>query len=419
MTNCSSSARPSASSAVSWSGSRANPRVPPGPSHVFPMVLPGSRGFFVQKPGSRFWKRMSTLLELDRQIRIAVAAKSLINQAFNGSGRTPVEERGLLPGARSPVHRSPVAPGRVRRGHIWLAARPVDEACGESRRRSTVEYPNPRSRPLSIDGPAGRRRGSAVPRGGQHLRARTWSEPEDGVLWTRGPGGRRGRAGNCRGFRRAARVQLRPGDILEAIDRHTGRVRRDVMAALHRASTGERADSTPSFGRRRPNRSRSRSRRFRRVRAACITCSRRSASSRCSSARRALAPAGPPGDAAFLLADGRVLRHAGVLVQRAARHARLGDLLGGRDRRMLLLPPLFVHFALVFPDRPDALGAQRRRAHAAAAVVPAGAAARRRARGGAAQRRASTARCSRRASTLVERAELSAWRSGWSPGSPS
>ena len=87
-----------------------------------------------------------------------------------------------------------------------------------------------------------------------------------------------------------------------------------------------------------------------------------------------------PGDAAFLLADGRVLRHARVLV-----HGRLDTLdwvSTGRRRAMLLLPPLFVHFALVFPERPDSwarrpaarcrsvsAGAARRRASSATRVV--------------------------------------------------
>ena len=46
---------------------------------------------------------------------------------------------------------------------------------------------------------------------------------------------------------------------------------------------------------------------------------------------RAAAPSRSPGDAAFLLADRRVLRRARLLVHRPARSARLGLLLGGRD----------------------------------------------------------------------------------------
>ena len=79
-----------------------------------------------------------------------------------------------------------------------------------------------------------------------------------------------------------------------------------------------------------------------------------------------------PGDAALLLADGRVLRHAGVFVHRPARRARLDRSTGATSSAQLLLPPLFLHFALVFPDRPDAwVRSDAGRALAAALYLPA------------------------------------------------
>ena len=77
--------------------------------------------------------------------------------------------------------------------------------------------------------------------------------------------------------------------------------------------------------------------------------------------RRRRAPAAPArsGDAALLLAVGRLLRRVHLLVQRPARSARLDLLLGRRDGD-LLLPPLFLHFTLVFPERAAAVDWRRR-----------------------------------------------------------
>ena len=87
---------------------------------------------------------------------------------------------------------------------------------------------------------------------------------------------------------------------------------------------------------------------------------------------------------------------------------------------MLLLPPLFLHFALVFPERPDSLGAQRRGPHAAAAALPAGAAARRRR---ASRRRSAIGRGRRRAlrpsSGWSSAASCCIWRSASSAASGS
>ena len=74
--------------------------------------------------------------------------------------------------------------------------------------------------------------------------------------------------------------------------------------------------------------------------------------------RGAHAPALRSGDAALLLACGRVLRHVHLLVHRPLRSRRLVLLLG-RRRGAALLPPLFLHFALVFPERPHSAATRR------------------------------------------------------------
>ncbi len=69
-------------------------------------------------------------------------------------------------------------------------------------------------------------------------------------------------------------------------------------------------------------------------------------------ARRRRRPAAAParsGDAALLLAVGRLLRRLHLLVQRPSRSPRLGLLLGATSIAILRLPPLFLHFTLVFP----------------------------------------------------------------------
>ena len=71
-----------------------------------------------------------------------------------------------------------------------------------------------------------------------------------------------------------------------------------------------------------------------------------------------------------------------------------------------MLPPLFVHFALVFPDRPEQLGAQRRRPPDAAAALSAGRAPRRRGGGAGPARRIARAGAVGRSPTLIERGEL-------------
>ena len=72
----------------------------------------------------------------------------------------------------------------------------------------------------------------------------------------------------------------------------------------------------------------------------------------------------------------------------------------------LLLPPLFVHFALVFPGASRQLGAQRRRPSAAAADLPAGGAPRRRGGGSRAARRLRSGAVLATIAELAERGEL-------------
>ena len=77
----------------------------------------------------------------------------------------------------------------------------------------------------------------------------------------------------------------------------------------------------------------------------------------------------------------------------------------GRLSAQLLLPPLFLHFALVFPDRPDAWVRSDTGRTLLPALVSAGAAARRRLGRGRRQRRAPRRRA-RRVAELVQNAAL-------------
>ena len=86
---------------------------------------------------------------------------------------------------------------------------------------------------------------------------------------------------------------------------------------------------------------------------------------------------------------------------------------------MLLLPPLFVHFALVFPERPDNWARSERGADAAAAALSAGAAARRRQRRGDPSRRPARRDPHERRHARRSRGARSTWRSVSSAGSSS
>ena len=78
------------------------------------------------------------------------------------------------------------------------------------------------------------------------------------------------------------------------------------------------------------------------------------------------------GDAALLLADGRLLRRAGVLVQRPARRARLDLLLGRHRPRCCCCRRCSCTSRSCFPERPERwVRSDAGRAHAAAAL-PAG-----------------------------------------------
>jgi S1-C subfamily serine protease len=65
----------------------------------------------------------------------------------------------------------------------------------------------------------------------------TWSEAEDGVLWSAGPSGLV--AQEVAPGSPAARAHLRAGDILEAIDGRPVDRPADVIQALHKASSGQ------------------------------------------------------------------------------------------------------------------------------------------------------------------------------------
>ena len=95
------------------------------------------------------------------------------------------------------------------------------------------------------------------------------------------------------------------------------------------------------------------------------------------------------GDAAFLLALGRVLRRVHLFVHRPAAIASTGSSTGATSSRSLLLPPLFLHFTLVFPERPHIPRLLRATGAVAAGHLPAGGGSRRDARARATRDRAS------------------------------
>ena len=178
----------------------------------------------------------------------------------------------------------------------------------------------------------------------------TWSEPEDGVLWTAGPDGVV--AQEIAPDSPAARAGVLPGDILAEVDRTPVDSASDVVARLHRAASGDtvtytliRTTTQQSF----------------RIALAPIPSGARGL-------YYVLAPVG-----IFSLLVG-----AGVRFRRPDNQATLhffwltvaffGMLAFSFSGRLdtldwviywadvvctLLLPPLIVHFALVFPERPD------------------------------------------------------------------
>ncbi len=179
----------------------------------------------------------------------------------------------------------------------------------------------------------------------------TWGEAEDGVLWATTPGGVVAR--EVAPDSPAARAGIRAGDILAEIDRQDIDTDRDVVAHLHRATNGDAITYTLI---------RTKTPETLRVTLAPIP----------SGARALYFMLAPVGIFALLVG-------AGVRFRRPDNQATLhffwltvaffGMLafsFSGRLDRLdwvvywadvvatLLLPPLIVHFALVFPERPTA-----------------------------------------------------------------
>jgi len=178
----------------------------------------------------------------------------------------------------------------------------------------------------------------------------TWSEPEDGVLWTTTPDGMV--AQEIATGSPAARAGIRPGDILAEIDRASVDSEADIVAHLHRASSGDTVVYTLV---------RTKTPESLRVTLAPIPSGARGL-------YYVLAPVG-----IFTLLVG-----AGVRFRRPDNQATLhffwltvaffGMLAFSFSGRLdtldwviywadvvctLLLPAMIVHFALVFPERPD------------------------------------------------------------------
>ena len=178
----------------------------------------------------------------------------------------------------------------------------------------------------------------------------TWSEPEDGVLWAAGPDGVV--AKEIARDSPAARAGVLPGDILAEVDRTPVDSESDVVSRLHRAASGDTVTYTLI---------RTRTQQPLRVTLAPIPSGARGL-------YYVLAPVG-----IFTLLVG-----AGVRFRRPDNQATLhffwltvaffGMLAFSFSGRLdtldgviywadvvctLRLPPLIVHFALVFPERPD------------------------------------------------------------------
>ncbi len=179
----------------------------------------------------------------------------------------------------------------------------------------------------------------------------TWSEQEDGVLWTMA--GDEITAEEIAAGSPADRAGIQPGDKLQAINGRPVESIANVVSALHRARAGESLNYTVV---------RLNTQAFKTLPLAPI-------------------PSGPRGFYYILAAVGVFTLLVGAMVRlrrpdnQATLHffwlsiAFFGVLAfsySGRLDRLdqvfywgditatLLLPPLFVHFALVFPDRPDA-----------------------------------------------------------------
>ena len=182
----------------------------------------------------------------------------------------------------------------------------------------------------------------------------TWSELEDGVLWRPQGEGVDGRGRRRRTRRRRAPV-FSAGDVLIGDRRPADPVARATSwTLLHAAQRGDRLDYTVL---------RLQSQQMLTVAVAPIPSGSRGAVFRAGGGRHLLAagrrvgaaaPAGSSGDAALLLA----VRSRSSACWRFSFSGRLDTLdrvfYWGDVVAMLLLPPLFLHFALMFPERPDA-----------------------------------------------------------------
>jgi two-component system NtrC family sensor kinase len=182
-----------------------------------------------------------------------------------------------------------------------------------------------------------------------HTRA-TWSEVEDGVLWTASPGGLVAR--EVAQSSPAAIAGVRAGDILEAVEGHPVDSPADVTARLHAGSRGESLTYTIA----------------------------RTRTSELINVTLAPIPSGARGLYYVLAAVGifSLLVGIAVRIRRPGNQATLHFLwltiaffgtlafsFSGKFDTLdwivywadvwsiLLLPPLFVHFTLVFPERPD------------------------------------------------------------------
>ncbi len=178
----------------------------------------------------------------------------------------------------------------------------------------------------------------------------TWSEPEDGVLWATTPAGVI--AQEVAPDSAGARAGIHPGDIVAEIDRQPIDTEADVVAHMHRAANGDALTYTLI---------RTQTRETLRVPLAPIP----------SGARALYFMLAPVGIFSLLVG-------AGVRFRRPDNQATLhffwltvaffGMLAFSFSGRLdtldwviywadvvstLLLPPLIVHFALVFPERPD------------------------------------------------------------------
>jgi PAS domain S-box-containing protein len=178
----------------------------------------------------------------------------------------------------------------------------------------------------------------------------TWSEAEDGVLWSAGADGVV--AQQIAPASPAAAAQLHPGDILEAIDGAPVSTPADVIAALHRASSGQTLRYTV----------------LRTKTPELLTVTVAPIPSGARGLYYVLASVG-----IFALLVGSVVRFRRPDNQATlhffwlsvAFFGMLAFSFSGRFDALdwviywadvtctLLLPPLIVHFALVFPERPD------------------------------------------------------------------